>query len=359
MDGVDAALIRTDGEGAVQPVAAHYAPYDDAFRHRLHSVLGGRGPVEAVARELTERHIQAGRDILAAQGLDGQALRVIGLHGHTIHHDPQAGQTWQIGDGVALAQALGCPVVCRFRDADVAKGGQGAPLVPVYHRALMTAAGEAAPVAVLNLGGVANVTWIGADGALLAFDTGPGNAMLDDLMRRTNGGAMDVGGELAARGRVREDVLAVMMQHPYLAAPPPKSLDRQTFALQSAVGIMVRDLAPADAAATLVAFTSACVARATAHLPAAPKRWLVAGGGRRNPVLMASLRHRLTAPVDPVEQLGWDGDALEAQAFAYLAVRSLHGLPLTYPGTTGVPEPTRGGVLVRPDEGERLRRRNG
>jgi len=338
MDGVDAALLETDGARVVATGAALSLPYDDAFRDRLRAVLGGAGPVDAVAEELTRRHGEAVARLLARAGLAAGAVRVVGFHGQTILHRPEQRRTWQIGDGDLLARLTGIDVVADFRSADVAAGGQGAPLAPALHVAL--AEGLAKPLAVLNLGGVGNVTWI-ADGAdPIAFDTGPANALLDDWALRHTGEAVDRDGRLAAAGTVDGPVLARLLAHPYFDRAPPKSLDRDDFR-----GDAWACLAPVDGAATLAAFTVGAVARARAHMPAAPVRWLVTGGGRHNPVLMAGLARALAVPVEPVEAVGWDGDALEAQAFAFLAVRALAGLPLSLPSTTGVPRAMPGGRL--------------
>ncbi len=339
LDGIDVALIRTDGEAWVEAGAFQSRPYAAAFRAKLRDVLGGRGPVAAVERELTLLHAGAVRAVMADQGIGPGEVAMVGFHGHTIDHDPAAGRTWQIGDGALLAAETGIDVVCDFRSRDVAEGGQGAPFAPLYHRAV--AAGLARPLAVLNIGGVANVTWVGCDDSeILAFDTGPGNALIDDWALGATGNAQDTDGALARAGRVDPAVLARLMAHGYFDLPPPKSLDRNDFDPTPAA-----DLGPEDGAATLTAFTAAAVARAAAFFPAPPDRWLVCGGGRHNPVLMAALRERTGVPVEPVEAVGWDGDALEAQAFAYLAVRSLKGLPLSLPATTGVARPTCGGRL--------------
>ena len=338
MDGIDVAVIDTDGERAERLGPARTYPYDPAFRARLRSVLGGHGDVAGVEAELTDLHAQAVHAFLAETG---EAPEIVGFHGHTVLHAPEDRKTWQIGDGARLARALGLPVVNDLRAADVAAGGQGAPLAPAWHRAL--AAEMDKPVAVLNLGGVGNVTVVGEGEALVAFDTGPANALIDDWCARRTGAAMDDGGRLAASGTVNAEALDILMHHPYFAAPPPKSLDRDAFLLGPVEG-----LSAADGAATLTAFTAASVARARDHLAAAPDRWLVTGGGRRNPTLMGMLAARLDAPVAPVEAVGWDGDAMEAQAFAFLAVRSSKGLPITWPGTTGAPRPLTGGMRHEP-----------
>ncbi|KAA0680988.1 anhydro-N-acetylmuramic acid kinase [Roseomonas genomospecies 6] len=337
MDGIDAALVRTDGECRVEPLAFVTIPYEDGFRAALRSCLGGKGPVEAVERALTDAHADAVRRLLAEAGAEAAAVDLIGFHGQTIFHDPARRRTWQIGDGARLARATGIAVVNDFRTADVAAGGQGAPLVPLFHRALADALPR--PLAVLNIGGVANVTWIG-EGVddVIACDTGPGNALVDDWVLSGQGARYDSGGSLAGRGAVDEDVLASLLAHPYFDLPAPKSLDRDAFDPAP-----VRGLSVEDGAATLTAFTAASVARIVPHLPQAPLRWLVCGGGRHNATLMVMLADRLGVPVDPVEAVGWNGDALEAEAFAYLAVRSRKGLPLSLPATTGVPQPMTGG----------------
>ncbi len=344
-DGIDAALVETDGRAAVSCGTWLSEPYDAAFQARLRAVLGGRGNVAAVELDLTERHAQAVRHLLSKNGMAPAQIDVIGFHGQTILHEPERRRTWQIGDGARLADLTGVDVVNDFRSADVAGGGQGAPLAPLFHAAL--AAALPRPVAVLNIGGVANVTWIGEhgiDGEIIAFDTGPGNAMLDDWSLRHTGRPVDSGGALARGGRVDSGVLSTLLGSPYFARPAPKSLDRDAFDPAP-----LQHLSAADGAATLVAFTSAAAARAQDFFPRPARRWLICGGGRHNPAIMAALIERLATTVEPVEAVGWNGDALEAQAFAYLAVRALRGLPLSLPTTTGVPHPVTGGRLHRSD----------
>jgi anhydro-N-acetylmuramic acid kinase len=339
LDGIDVAALATDGERHVAAGPALTVPYPTEFRERLRAILGGVGEVPAVEAALTRSHAAAIDEFRRRHPAVGVDL--VGFHGHTILHRPDEHRTWQIGDGAMLARLTGVDVVGDFRSADVAAGGEGAPLAPLYHAAL--AADRPKPLAVLNLGGVANVTWIGeVDDNILAFDTGPGNALLDDWVRRHTGRTADFDGALARAGRPSAAHVARCLEHPYFARLPPKSLDRDDF--RQAIP---EDLGPADGAATLTEMTAAAVAGAARHFPAPVREWLVCGGGRHNPVLMAALARRLAAPVRPVEAAGWDGDALEAQAFAYLAVRSSRGLPLSLPGTTGAPYPVRGGRLFR------------
>jgi anhydro-N-acetylmuramic acid kinase len=367
MDGIDVALIRTDGEHHVEPGPFRSYAYPDDFRGRLRQGLVDAEPIrkrwarpgslEALEQELTQRHAAAVQAFLAAEEIPARDVGVVGFHGQTVLHRQrplpapwlpnvlrparQGMLTVQIGDGRTLARVIGIDVVYDLRAADCAAGGQGAPLVPVYHRAL-TAKLPERPLAVLNLGGVANVTWIGRDDRLIAFDTGPGNALIDDWLLQHTGQAIDEDGRLAESGRVDEELLKRMLRDPYFAKLPPKSLDRKSFTLDGVSGV-----APADGAATLTAFTAAAVRRAIEHMPEPPALWLVAGGGRRNRTLMQELAARLGTGVAPIEAIGANGDAIEAEAWAYLAVRSLKRLPLTFPGTTGVARPMTGGVLAR------------
>jgi anhydro-N-acetylmuramic acid kinase len=338
MDGVDAALVVTDGERVERLGGCLTLPYAPAARARLRSVLGGAGDVAGAAEEITRIHAEAVAALLRQEGLSPARVDVIGFHGHTVLHRPGERRTWQIGDGALLARLTGIDVVDDFRTADVAAGGQGAPLVPLYHLAL--ARGLERPLAVLNVGGVANVTWIGADDSLVAFDTGPGNALIDDWMARHTGEPFDRGGAAAARGRVHERALYSMLESRFFDRPAPKSLDRDDFSAAAVAGLSLE-----DGAATLTAFTAKAVALARDHFPAPARRWLVCGGGRHNPVLMRMLADALKVPVEPVEAVGWRGDSLEAEAFAFLAVRSLRALPLSLPSTTGAPRPMPGGRL--------------
>ncbi len=341
-DGIDVALIETDGRSVATTGAWLTMPMARGLRSAILAVMADperaeHDPLEGLEEAITAAHANAVKNLLHAAGLTAADIDVIGFHGQTVIHRPERRFTRQLGDGAMLARRLGVTVVNRFRHADVAAGGQGAPLVPVFHAALCHDLPR--PLAVLNLGGVGNVTYLGPDG-LLAFDTGPGNALIDDWVRSHTGAAYDQEGALAQRGKVDADCLARLLAHPYFERTPPKSLDRHDFSRDAVAGLSVE-----DGAATLAAFTVQSVARACAHFPAAPTRWLVAGGGRHNAVLMQGLAEALGVAVAPVEAVGWQGDALEAQAFGFLAVRTLAGLPLSLPGTTGVPRPMPGGKI--------------
>lgn len=342
LDGIDAAIVWTDGIAQVRVGDWISRPYDEAFRHRLRALLGAQpagGEAREIELELTDRHIEVVNLLIEKSDISYSDIDIIGFHGHTITHRPADGLSWQIGDGGRLAAALGCDVVADFRSADVAAGGQGAPLAPLYHQALSGSLPK--PLAVLNLGGVGNVTWVGSDD-IIAFDTGPGNGLIDDWVRKHGRGDFDVDGAIAAAGRLDEKVLSDLLADSYFRKPPPKSLDRLDFNLRN-----LERLSMEDGAATLTAFTTRSVVAARAHLPSRPLRWLVTGGGRHNRHLMDLLERALDVPVDPVESVGWEGDALEAQAFAYLAVRSILKLPLSLPSTTGVPKPISGGTVFR------------
>jgi len=348
LDGIDAALIKTDGQGVVEFGPSLTIAYDEAFATELRNCLGTTQRNADVERTLTVLHVEAVEALLHKANLSASDIDLVGFHGHTVHHDPKAGLTVQFGDGALLAEKLGISVVCDLRTQDVLAGGEGAPLVPIFHAALVHSQTKITPpTAVLNIGGVANVTWVGIeDGDLLAFDTGPGNAPLNDWVLRYAGRVMDRGGEIAAVGTVNTKSLDKLMDSAYFEENPPKSLDRQDFK-----GLACEGLSLQDGAATLTAFIAHSVAKAQPFFPAPVSNWIITGGGRLNPVLMANLQDVLDGDVLSADDLGWDGDAMEAQAFAYLAVRSKLGLPITFPTTTGVKEPLTGGTLHSPARG--------
>lgn len=340
LDGVDAALIRTDGEGFVEPLAFLTVPYDPAVRDALRTCLGlsadPDGRVAKAEQLMTEAHARTVLDLINLAHVDAGQIDLIGFHGQTVFHDPANKFTWQIGDGAALAKKTNISVINDFRTADVKAGGQGAPLIPVYHAALSN--NLAKPVAILNIGGVSNVTYIAPDGSILAFDTGPGNALINDWVRAQTGVEFDQDGRHALAGQVDTAALSRLSQNLFFAVKPPKSLDRNAWNTAFLKGETLE-----NGAATLAAFTVRSVVLAIDHLPEKPKAWYVTGGGRLNPAIMNGLRKELGVSVEKVDDLGWDGDALEAQGFAYLAVRSKLGLPLSFPTTTGVPTPMTGG----------------
>ncbi|MFG1396882.1 anhydro-N-acetylmuramic acid kinase [Roseixanthobacter pseudopolyaromaticivorans] len=359
MDGIDAALIETDGERVFWLGPSATYPYAPPMRALLEQAMNdARGVNSREARpgalaeaedRITTLHAEAVRALLDQMRLTPGDLDVIGFHGQTVFHRPQARLTVQLGLGQALARDLGATVVGDFRAADVAAGGQGAPLVPVFHQALVRARDMTGPVAVLNIGGVANVTVIDGAADPIACDTGPGNALLDDFVFARTGIPFDADGALSAAGEVDEDAVLRVLDHPFFALPPPKSLDRNAFRAFVAERVKLDGYRTEDGAATLAAITAASVAAIVPILPAVPERWIVGGGGARNPTLMAMLEARLGRPVVPAEAMGWSADALEAHAFGFLAVRTLRGLPLTFPSTTGAPEPLTGGVVFSPD----------
>jgi len=348
LDGVDAAWLETDGVTIAKTGMAITLRYEEPMRADLRHLLEIAPKIspddpflQDVERRLTQEHC-------IAAAMIGQGADIIGMHGQTILHDPdhrrnhpEHPRTWQIGDAAMLAKKMHLPVVYDFRAADVAAGGQGAPLAPLYHAALAQSLPK--PLAIVNIGGVANITYLGAEGEIISCDTGPGNAPIDDLVFRHTGQPYDKDGLLAAAGTIQRERLATLLSHPYFALPAPKSLDRLTFA--KLIAAATDDLSPADAAATLTAFTVHAIAAAPVPRPS---RVLICGGGRHNSAIMAGLRQAFDVPVEPVEAAGWDGDALEAQCFGFLAVRSLYGMPLSLPSTTGVPHPITGGKLVYP-----------
>lgn len=357
LDGVDAAILRTDGEDVIEPGPTLFVPYSREvkvfIRRAVKAAIEGRdaaADIGKAAGEVTLAHVAAVERLLSENGLKGAAIDVIGFHGQTIlHRAPKdretGGRSWQIGDGAVLARELAIDVVSEFRAADIAAGGEGAPLAPVYHLALVKGLAREGAVAVLNLGGVSNATYVpeGADETdILAFDCGPGNGLIDEWMELRTGQPMDEDGALARQGKVHTELLRAMLRNPYFARTPPKSLDRYDFKLDSVLG-----LSAADGAATLTAFTAAAVRAGERFMPSVPALWIVTGGGRRNPALMEALSKALSGKVVPAEEVGWRGDDLEAECFAYLAVRALNKRPITFPKTTRAPRPLVGGVRHR------------
>lgn len=357
LDAVDMAILETDGVeiSAFGPAGERKLTDGtrdlllDATQAALHWEHGAAAPLifPDAERAVAEEHFAAADAFLSEHNLAWDDIDLIGMHGQTVLHERpaegRAGRTVQLGDGALLAQLTGRPVAFNFRSADVAAGGEGAPIAPAYHLARLRASKLEAPAVVLNLGGVANVThWRGGED-MVAFDTGPANGMLDLLMQSRGAGRYDPDGKYASVGQVDEAVLSALLAHPYFAAPPPKSLDRYDFSLEP-----LEPLKLEDAAATLVAFTAQTLRIGLELAGPEPTVVIACGGGRRNPVLMRTIREVVSAPVEDAEALGWRGDSIEAEAIAYLAARCANGLPITFPGTTGVKQPMTGGGIVEP-----------
>jgi anhydro-N-acetylmuramic acid kinase len=357
LDAVDMAVLETDGETVAAFGPAGERKLTEATRALVLEATdaarawprGARPPAvfAAAARAVADEHFDAAEGFLAANGLTWGDLDLIGFHGQTVLHERptpmRIGRTVQLGDGDRLASRTGVPVAFDFRSADVAAGGEGAPLAPIYHAARAAASGLAAPVAVLNLGGVANITLIPEDGALAAFDTGPANGMIDLWVQARTGERYDQGGRLALAGTADRAALEQLLSHSHFQIVGPKSLDRYDFPLDP-----VAHLSLEDGAATLTAFTAETVALGVRACPEPPRALIASGGGRHNPALMRAIAERLDAPVISADDLGWRGDSIEAEAFAYLAARTVRGLPISFPGTTGAPAPMAGGRVARP-----------
>ncbi len=352
------AILETDGEAIFAFGPAGERKLDEATRALIQTATDEarawpRGAAEpasfaVAARAVAQAHLAAARGFLAEHGIDAASLDLAGFHGQTVLHErptpARIGRTVQLGEAQILADGLGVPVAYAFRLDDVAAGGEGAPLAPIYHAALAAYAKLAAPVAVLNLGGVANITLMRPDGDFIAFDTGPANGMIDQMLQERGLGRYDEDGRLALTGRPNAAIVMGLLAHPYFRAPPPKSLDRYDFPLDP-----IRDLTDVDAAATLTAFTCHSVAAAMTWLAQKPRTLIAAGGGRRNPAIMTGLAAALPGvAVISAEDAGWRGDSIEAEAFAYLAARTARGLPISFPGTTGVKAPMTGGKIARP-----------
>jgi anhydro-N-acetylmuramic acid kinase len=358
LDAVDMAVLDTDGQAIIRLGPAGERALSPSVRAIVEeAIVAARDwPTGAVEPEVFARagaaiaaeHLAAAGEFLAEHGLSPRDLDLVGVHGQTILHEPPtaarpAGRTVQLIDAAAVAKGLVVPTAYDFRTDDVAAGGQGAPLAPVYHEALARYSNLPAPVAVLNLGGVGNVTLIRSDGVIEAFDTGPANGMIDLLVQARTDLRFDADGALARAGRADEAILAAYLAHPYFAASGPKSLDRFDFSLEPVAALSVE-----DAAATLTAFAAEAVALAVKGLSETPLRLVATGGGRRNPVLMEAIRQRLSPQAFTAEDVGWRGDSIEAEAFAYLAARCFKGLPISFPGTTGAPRPMTGGRIMTP-----------
>jgi len=361
MDGIDLAIVRTDGENVVERGPSFFVPYEAAFRARIEAGLEDAkaivrrqerpGGLAALEADITRRHADAVNRFLKGAG-EKWRPDLIGFHGQTVLHRPVSGVTVQLGDGPLLAKLTGLPVVHDMRANDMVFGGQGAPLVPAYHAALARSLkgdlAETFPMAFVNIGGISNVTFVAADGDPIAFDSGPGNALIDQWVAREGGIPYDAGGAIAREGGVIEQVTDAYLAQPFFSRSGPKSLDRNDFTLAEAEGLEL-----ADGARTLAAVSARAILRAAEHMPSMPGLWIVCGGGRKNPHIICDLKNGaelVDSKAIPAEDAGFDGDAMEAEAWAYLAARALRGLPLTFPTTTGCREAVSGGVVVRPEQ---------
>lgn len=358
LDGIDVALVETDGEASVMRGPARVFAYDAAFRRRLAEALESAkaivvrserpGDLPDIERELTLRHAQAVERFLAECAIDRSTIDLVGFHGQTVLHRPDKALTVQLGDGPLLADRLGLPVVHDMRAADMEAGGQGAPLVPAYHHALAVNIGaeyRALPLVFVNIGGISNVTYLDGETDPIAFDSGPGNALLDQWLAREAGIPFDQGGAVASEGGVLKGLARRYLESEFFAKPAPKSLDRFDFPVPES-----GDGSLEDVARTLCFISAGAILKAAQHFPQGPKLWIVCGGGRHHPAIMADLAASAGDDVRVIsaEKAGFDGDAMEAEAWAYLAVRSKRHLPLTWPTTTGCRAAVTGGKLSRP-----------
>jgi anhydro-N-acetylmuramic acid kinase len=357
LDAVDVALVETDGRrvlrlgpcGEMKLDSATRTLLEQASKDALHWDAGGAEPRSfgPARRAVTRAHVAAARPFLAKHEISSARIDLVGVHGQTVLHEAprpdRPGRSIQLIDAQALADALGLPVAHDFRAEDVRAGGQGAPLAPVYHAALAEMSGLEMPVAVLNLGGIANITLIRSDGSIEAFDSGPANGMIDLLVQARTARRMDAGGALALSGTADQEVIERYLRLPYFAQNGARSLDRFDFPVSP-----VDHLALEDAAATLTAFAAEAVARGLRGCSERPKRLIACGGGRHNPALMEAIGIRADVPLVAAEEVGWRGDSIEAEAFAFLAARCALNLPVSFPETTGVPEPQCGGLMIWP-----------
>jgi anhydro-N-acetylmuramic acid kinase len=359
MDGIDVAILRTDGSSYVENLFSAECPYDNAFKQRLQNALGEAKSLRNASdrtkglreleTEITRRHAKAVKSILVENGLTTNGIDLVGFHGQTVLHRPDQGFTVQLGDGAALADMVSIPVVYDMRANDMANGGQGAPLVPVYHQALAASLPrilqQKTPIAFVNIGGISNITYVGENDELIAFDTGPGNTLIDQWVSQGGGPAFDEDGSIAARGRVVDAIVEQYLAAPFFQQPIPKSLDRSDFSPLPGDAASL-----GDGARTLAFVSAAAIMKSCDHLPKPPKLWIVCGGGRKNPHIMADMKtladEKNYGEVVLAEEAGLNGGAIEAEAWAYLAVRSVRKLPLTFPETTGCKKPVSGGILA-------------
>jgi anhydro-N-acetylmuramic acid kinase len=358
LDAVDAALIETDGYSYIKPLSFISLPYEESIRAEIRACYGQKDRsapvVQAAEKIVATEHVKAVKALLDHAKITASDVDLIGFHGQTIYHAPKDGVTHQIGDASLLAQEAGIDVVADFRSNDVKLGGEGAPLAPLYHWARIHSAKQEFPVVVLNIGGVSNSTWLGAnDDEIMAFDCGPGNALMDDWVQRHTGKRYDEDGRLAESGATKTELVEEWLQHDYFARPAPKSMDRDQWDIAGLGKLTheLNELSIEDGAATFLKFTVEAIVKGVEQMPSPPKHWYACGGGRHNKALMKHLAQRLSelgyGALHSVDDLGWDGDATEAECFGYLAVRSKLGLFLSLPTTTNTPAPCTGGVYYK------------
>lgn len=348
--GVDAALIETDAFEHVRPLVFQTNPYSPGVRSLLAQarevaqslpIPGPHPVIDEAASVVSSLHLEAIRKLLSSSGFEHTEIEVVGMHGHSIMHRPESGTSWQLGNGLALATESRINVVSDFVATDQGEGGCGGPLLPVFYRALMHE--EAKPAAVLDLGETARLTAHYSDRELGSLEVGPGTRLLDAWMQLHFDKDFDEDGAMSARGTPDEDVIEELIAHPYFRKEAPKSVDLDIFSIAP-----VRDLSPEDGAATLAAFTAECVVRGLLRLAQRPDRFWVAGGGRKNATLLRMIASRTGISARPIDKLGWNGDALDAQGYAYLAVRRVALKSSTYPETTGVKVPAHCGKIHIP-----------
>lgn len=347
LDGVDIAYIRTDGVDVYETGHMMSVPYEESLRQKVRSILGIRPDtpenqalLNEVEEELTTFWAQAVREYIETYDVK---IDVIGLEGHTVCNDPKEHYIYQLGDGHLLAQLTGIQVVYNFHAADIAAGGQGAPLDVTFYNAVTSQYPR--PLAVVDISSISSIAWLGSYGEMVAFNSGPGNAAIDEWVFKHAGMHMDYNGKLAIMGHINEQIVAAMMKHKYFAQYPPKSTHREEFRekLEHLEGLSLE-----DGAATATAFVAESIAYSLLlYVPDIPKRIMVCGGGAKNPTLMRFLRQKLAnIEVCTAEDWGCDSLAVDVQAVAYLAVRRLHFLPISFPTTTGVIEPMVGGKIA-------------
>jgi anhydro-N-acetylmuramic acid kinase len=356
LDGnVDVAFLRTDGKIIEEFGYYNLMPYDEKVKDLIIKAIDEaqiwnfNGPEPEIFSKteaaLTNSQTVAVQRCIKLSGIDENEIEAVGFHGQTVLHrapnKSSKGKTRQLGDGQTMANKLGIPVVYDFRTNDMKEGGQGAPLCPIYHAALLKKIGETSNTAILNLGGLGNLSFSSEECGLIAFDTGPANAPLNDWIKLSNIGEMDVNGEIAAKGKVNESKLSEVLADPYFEISFPKSLDRFSFSHRIAEGMSIE-----DGAATLTALAAAAVAKGVDLLPVRPKQLIVSGGGRKNLTMMQEISIRANIKVEAADKYNWRGDAIEAECFAFLAARTLANLPISYPKTTGVAEPMVGGIIA-------------